>query len=274
MKVFLSVILSALVLCSCSSKFGKILKSKDNDYKLKMAEQYYATKKYDKAQQLFVEVLPYYKGDTRFEDIYYKYAYCSYYLKDYVNSENLFKTYTESFPNSPKAEECEYMRCMSFYKQSPKVDLDQTNTVKTISLMQAFINTHTGSSRVADATRIIDECREKLELKEFKSAQLYYNIGSYKAAAVAYTSLMADYPDSEKSDAYKLESIRSYYRYAELSYIDKQTERYEQVLAECTDFNERFPDSKLKTDVAEYRTLSENNIKKIQNEQTTQAAKR
>ena len=274
MKVLLSIILAALLFSSCASKFGKILKSKDNEYKLKMAEQYYTAKKYDKAQQIFVEVLPYFKGDPRFEDIYYKYAYCAYYLKDYINSENLFKTYTESFPSSTKAEECEYMRCMSFYKQSPKVDLDQTNTSKTISLMQAFINTHPGSLRIKDATQIIDDCRAKLELKEYKAAQLYYNIGTYKAAAVAYTSLIDDYPDSEKSDTYKLEAIKAYYKYAELSYIDKQQERYEKVISECTDFSERFPDSKLSNEVTDYKTFSENNIKKIQNEQTSQTTQR
>lgn len=274
MKVIVSLIFAAVLFSSCASKFGKILKSKDNEYKLKMAEQYYATKKYDKAQQVFVEVLPYFKGDTRFDDIYYKYAYCSYYLKDYINSENLFKTFTESFPSNIRAEECEYMRCMSFYKQSPKVDLDQTNTSKTIALMQAFINTHSGSERVNDATKIIDECRAKLELKEYKAARLYYDIGTFKAAAVAYSSLIDNYPDSEKSDEYKLDAIKAYFKYAELSYIDKQQERYEKVINECTDFAQRFPESKLITEVSDYKTLSENNIKKIQNEQTSQTAKR
>ena len=88
-----------------------------------MAEQYYAKKDYTKAQELYTEVMPLFKGDPRFEDIYYKYAYTSYYLKDYENAENLFKTYTENFPNSAKVEECEYMRCICYYKQSPKVDL-------------------------------------------------------------------------------------------------------------------------------------------------------
>src|SRR5437868_6301936 len=105
---FLSVIfLSLVVLSSCSSKFGKVLKSKDKEYKLKMAEQYYAKKDYSKAQQLYTDVMPLFKGDPRFEDVYYKYAYTAYYQGDYVNSENLFKTYSENFPNSPKVEEAD-----------------------------------------------------------------------------------------------------------------------------------------------------------------------
>jgi len=87
------------------------------------------------------------------------------------------KTFTETFPNSARADECEYMRCYSYYKESPKVDLDQTNTSKAISLFQAYINSHPDSKRVKEATEIIDKCREKLELKEYKAAILYYNLG-------------------------------------------------------------------------------------------------
>jgi len=75
---FLGIILSLVLLASCTSKFGKVLKSKDKEYKLKMAEQYYANKDYDKAQQIYTDILPLFKGDPRFEDIYYKYANTAY----------------------------------------------------------------------------------------------------------------------------------------------------------------------------------------------------
>jgi len=266
MKIFLRVLLASLILSSCSSKIGKVLKSKDNEYKLKMAEQYYVAKKYNLAQQVFDDIMPFYRGTEKYEDMFYKYAYCAYYQKDYLNAESLFKTYVENFPNSTRIEECDYMRCYCYYKQSPKVDLDQTATSKTISLMQAFINTHPQSARIKEATQIIDLCRAKLELKEFKSAQLYYDMGgyNYRAAAIAFTTLIDDYPDSEKSDEYKLMAIKSYYRFAQMSVVDKQLERYEKVITECSDFNDRFSNSKLASEVSEYKTLSETNIKNLQ----------
>ena len=276
---FLGIIISLFLFASCASKFGQVMKSKDKEYKLKMAEQYYANKDYDKAQQLYTDILPLFKGDPRFEDIYYKYANTAYNQRDYVNSENLFKMYSENFPNSNRVEDAEYMRCMSFYKQSPKVDLDQTNTVKTMSLLQAFINTHPDSKRVKDATAIIDECRKKLETKEYKNAQLYYDLGFYKAASVSFTVLMDDFPDSENGDTYAFSSIKSYYKYAEMSIVDKQEERFEQVISQVEDFNQRFPDSKLLADANSYRTQSENNLRKIQiqnqnNEQTKATTQR
>ncbi len=261
----------SLLFVACSNKFGKVLKSKDNEYKYKMAEQYYAKGKYNYAQQLFEEVFPYLKGTNRFEDMYFKYAYTAYYQEDFMNAENLFKSFVETFPNSTKADEAEYMRAYSFYKQSPKVELDQTNTQKAISLMQIYINQHPNSPRVKEASRIIDEGRAKLEDKEFRAAQLYYNLGYYRAAAVAYTSLMENYPDSEKADEYKMNIIKAYYKFAEMSVQEKQIERYEKVLEEVTDFTDRFPESKFVAEANNYKTLSSNNIKSIKDEQAKKA---
>jgi outer membrane protein assembly factor BamD len=260
-----------LFFAACTTKFGKVLKSKDNEYKYKMAEQYYAKGKYNYAQQLFEEVFPYMKGTNRYEDMYFKYAYTSYYQEDYQNAENLFKSFVETFPNSSKVEEAEYLRAYSFYKQSPKAELDQTETQRAIGLMQIFINQHPNSSRIKEASRIVDEGRAKLEEKDFKAAQLYYNLGYYRAAAVAYTSLMETFPDSYKSDEYKLNVIRSYYKFAEMSIPERQVERFEKVLTEVEDFNDRFPESKLAADVNDFKTLSSNNIKNIKDEQAKKA---
>lgn len=261
----------AIMLSSCASKIGKVLKSKDNEYKYKMAEQFYAKGKYNYAQQLFEDLFPYLKGTARFEDMYYKYAYTAYYQKDYPNAENLFKSFAETFPNSSKAVDAQYMRAYSFYKQSPKVELDQTNTEKAMALMQIFITQNPTSPKVKEATAIIDEGRKKMEEKEYRSAALYFNLGYYRAAAVAYATLMENYPDSERSDEYKLNIIKSYYRFAEMSIMERQQERFEKVLAEVDDFMERFPESRFAGEANSYKTLSSTNIKNIQNEQAKTA---
>jgi outer membrane protein assembly factor BamD len=185
-----------------------------------------------------------------------------------MNAENLFKSFLEIFPNSPKAEEMDYMRAYSYYKQSPKAELDQTNTIKAMGMMQTFINTHPGSARIKEANEIIDLCRAKMETKDFKSAQLYYDLGQYRAAGVAFAALLNDYPESMKGDEYKLMIIKSYYKYAEMSVEEKKVERFEQVINECFEFTDRFPDSKLKKEAESFLNLSQSNIKILNNEQT------
>lgn len=268
MRSALLITIIALTVVSCS-QFSKVQKSTDYDYKLRMAEKYYVAKKYNYAQQLYEELFPLMKGQPQFEDLFYKYAYCSYYLRDWLQAENLYKQFVEVFPTSPRAEEMEFMRAYVYYRQSPKPELDQTNTQKAIGLMQTFINTHPNSPRNKEANEIIDKCREKLEIKEENSALLYYNMTHYRAAAIAYTSLMNDFPDSHKSDEYKLQIIKSYYLFAMNSVEEKKQERFEQVVTECHDFVDRFPESTLKTEVEHYETLAKNNIKANNNEQIT-----
>ncbi len=283
--ILLLIITSLLVSCGSSKKtakkssansksksISKILKNPDPAYKLRMAEQYYVKKKYSQAQQIYEDIMPYYKTGKEFEDIYYKYAYCAYNVADYLSAENLFKSFLEIFPNSLKAEEVDYMRAYSYFKQSPKPELDQTNTVKAMGMMQTFINTHPGSVRNKEATEIIDICRAKLEVKDYMSAQLYYNVGQFRAAGVAFSTLLNAYPESIKGDEYKLMIIKSYYRFAEMSIEEKKIERYEQVINECNEFTDRFPESKLKKEADEFLNLSQTNIKQLSNEQIKTSA--
>lgn len=266
---FLFIILVFLI-ASCS-KFNKVLKSNDYEYKLKMANQYYDNKDYRQAQVLFEELFPVFKGTPQFDDLYYKYAYTHYNLKDYTTAENLYKGYLEVFPNSPKAEEVEFMQAYCFFKQSPKAELEQANTLKAIGMFQVFVNTHGDSPKRKEAEEIIAQCQVKLERKEYLSAQLYFNLGQFRAAALTYTTLMNNYPDSQKGDEYKLMAIKAYYRYAAMSVKEKQEERYTRVVREVEDFQDRFPESKLLKEAERYLTLSSNNLKSLNNEQTSQA---
>lgn len=270
MRIFLLLVIVGL-LAGCNG-INKILKNKDPEYKLRMAEQYYVKKKYHFAQALYEDIMPNFRGTAVFEDIYYKYAYCAYYQKDYLNAENLFKSFLEAYPSSPKAEELDFMRAYCYYKLSPKVSLDQSNTTKAMGMLQTFINSHPNSARVKEATELIDICRQKLEEKERLAAQLYYDIGQFRAAGVAYTSLLNNYPDSEKGDEYKFMVIKSYFRFAELSVDERKVERFEQVVTECNDFIDRFPDSKLLKEVERYISLTNSNIKNFYNEQIKTSA--
>lgn len=272
LRNFIALSILVFVFTSCN-KFSKVQKSKDIEYKLTKADEYYSKKKYKYAQQLYEELFPAYKGSQKFEDLYYKYAYCFYYDGQYKDAENLFKGYLETFPNSARAEEVDYTKAYCFYKQSPKLELEQVSTVKAMSMMQSFINTHPGSARIKDATEIIDKCRAKLEQKDFRSAQLYYNLSQFRAAAIAFANLMNAYPESAKGEEYKLMVVKSYYRFAKLSYESKQIERYEKVTTEYQDFVDRYPESKLLKEAEGLSNLSKNHIKDIQNEQTTSSAK-
>ena len=66
-------------------------------------------------------------------------------------------------------------------------------------------------------------------------------------------------------------AIKASYRFAAMSIEEKQEERYNKVIIEVEDFQDRFPESKLLKEAERYLTLSKNNIKSLNNEQTSQA---
>jgi outer membrane protein assembly factor BamD len=275
MRLFYKFFAAAILVISLTacSKYSKIEKSKDMNYKLLKADEYYAKKSYRNAQTLYEQLFSAFKGTDKFEEIYYKFAYCFYYQKLYPQAEKLFKEWLEVFPNSPKSEEVDYMRAYSYYKQSPKIELEQVNTQKSMNMMQTFINQHPGSPRIKDANAIIDEGRAKLEQKESREAQLYYNLGQFRAAGIAFNTVLNNYPESMKADAYKLMVVKAYYKFAKLSIVEKQIERYEKVVSEYLDFVDRYPESALLKDAENYSNLSKNNIKVLTNEQITSSAK-
>ena len=265
---------SLILIFTACSKFNKIEKSKDTTYKLAKADEYFNKKSFHNAQVLYEQLFSALKGTDKFEDVYYKFAYCFYYQKLYPQAEKLFKEWLEVFPNSSKTEEVDYMRAYSYYKQSPKIELEQVNTQKSMYMMQTFINQHPGSPRIKDANTIIDEGRAKLELKEAREAQLYYNLGQFRASGIAFNALLNSYPESQKGDTYKLMVVKSYYKFAKLSIVEKQMERFEKVVSEYADFADRFPESKLLKDAETYSNLSINNLKILKNEQITSSAGR
>ncbi len=270
--VAISLCFLGVTFMGCNS-FTKVQKSKDYNYKLQKADEYYAKAKFMYAQQLYEELFGIFKGTDKFEELYYKYSLCLYNQEMYGEASASFKGYLEVFPNNEHSEEVDYLRALCFYKQSPKLELEQVNTLKTIGMMQTFINTHPGSARIKEATEIIDKSREKLELKAFRGAQLYYNIGEYRASAIAFSNLMYDFPETKNGDEYQYLAIKAYYKFATLSVVYKQLERFEKVISEYDDFVEKYPDSKWVKEAEEYKNLSLHQIKNIENEQTSSSSK-
>ena len=66
------VVLIAVVSASCS-KYQKLLKSSDMDFKYTEALKYYDDEKYEKAMALFEELIPLFRGTDRAEKVYYCY---------------------------------------------------------------------------------------------------------------------------------------------------------------------------------------------------------
>ena len=203
------------------------MKSTDYKYKLQMAEKYYLNKDYNHAQMLYDDLYRVMKGSEHFEDIWYKYAYCAFYLKDYINAENLFKGFVEAFPNSPRLMKWIICGLFVFGSNLPNISWIRPIQPRPLVLCRLLSPSIPSSDKVKEANDIIEKCRAKLEEKDFEAAKLYFNLretnAAYlKAASLTFNTLMNTYPDSQFSDEYKLYIIKSDYLYAIQSLEEKK----------------------------------------------------
>lgn len=246
-KHFFWVILM-ITIASCS-KFSKLQKTGTDEQKYQAALEYYGKGDYYKAGILFEEIAPTLKGGAESELVQFYNAYCQYHQGMYNMSQFLFKKFYDTYARSEKAQEALFMHAFSLFKDSPPYNLDQTNTMTAITALQDFINTYPTSPFVEECTKYIIELREKLELKAYEKAKLYYkisdfNLYSLKSAVIAVDNFAKDFPDSKYLEELSFLRVDAQYTYAKSSLNNKQKERFEELNKYYVQFVDKYPNSK------------------------------
>lgn len=263
-KIFPLLILT-IVLSSCNRDFDKLLKSDDFGKKLAKAYEYYEAEDYYKAQTLFEQVRPFYRGTEELEKIYFYYAYAQFHQKKYILSSYYFKDFTQNYASSKYAEESTYMVGYSNYMMSPNSRLEQTSSMKAIDGFQLFINSYPNSDRVEKCNLLIDELRAKMEEKAISTADLYFKLTEYQAATHSYKNVLKDYPDTRSAEEIRLKIVRASYELANNSVDMKKEERFEETIKEYNEFIDRHPESELKVDAEKLYDLANAKLKDLKN---------
>jgi outer membrane protein assembly factor BamD len=267
-RPILSCILIVLILVagSCKSKYEKLKASNDMAKKYRAALDYYNKKNYSKALDLFETLVQRYRGQAQAEDLYYYYAYANYNLKDYTSARYHFKTFADTYPSSLRAEECRFMAAYCYYLDSPIYSLDQTNTSSAIDALQLFINLYPKSERVAEAGKLIQNLRDKLERKAYENAKLYLTIGDYESAVIAFGNTVRDFPDTKYAEELEFLTIKAQYLYALNSRVYQQEERYNLAISYEDQFVEKYPSSKYLNDAIALKKDNQQGITKTKRE--------
>ncbi len=267
MKVF-SIGLILLAIVAGCGEYNKILKSSDNEFKYKKAVEYYEEGEYAKASTLFEELVNIYRGTSRADEIYYYYAKSTMGQKDYMMANHYFKTLLKEYPGSDYAEEARFMVGYCSYLLSPKPRLDQTVTREAIEALQLYINLYPYSDRVDEANRLIDELTDKLVYKSYLNARLYYDFENYKAAVVALSNSLQEYPDSQYREELMYMLLKSKYLLAMNSVEDKKTRRLTDALDEYFSFVDAYPESEHKKEADKFYEEVANLLNYTDQEQT------
>jgi len=233
-------LLSLIILASCS-KFRKVQKSEDWEVKYEAAVKYYEGEDYFRASILFEEIIPLIRGQQEGEMAQFYYAYCHYYQKQYQLGAYYFESFYKTYGRSGFAEEAEFMRAYSLYRDSPDFNLDQTSSKEALEAMQLFINKNRASKYLAEGTAIIQEIQQKLERKAYENAKQYFKMKLYKASLVAFDNFGIDYPDSYYNAELSFLRFKAQFRIAELSIPSLRKERYQEAIALYQEFLEDYP---------------------------------
>lgn len=219
----------ALMFSSCSG-YQKLVKSGDNVEKFDAAVKYYHSGDYNRALQLFDQVLPFFRGTDKAEMINYYIAQSHYQQGDYIMASYFFKTFARNFPNSSLAEECMYLNAFCKYLDSPHYSLDQTSTMEALQELQLFINIYPASTRIAKCNDLMDELRAKIERKAYENARLYFQMGDYQAAITSLKNVYKDFPDTKFKEDVLFLTLKAYVSYAANSIPLKKKERFQGAL--------------------------------------------
>ena len=208
MKKFFYILLVFTVLSSCS-EYQKVLKSEDIATKFKMGEELYNEGKFAKANRLFAQIVPNYRGKPQAEKLMYLYSNSFYEMGDYYVAGYQFERFASSYPNSEKQEEASFLSAKSYSMLSPAYTKDQKQTVEAIEKLQTFINVFPESKYVADANTLVQELDFKLENKAYSIAKQYNLISDFEASIKSFNNFIFDFPGSslrEKALFYRLDS--------------------------------------------------------------------
>ena len=177
-------------------------------------------------------------------------------MKDNMMAGHYFKTLVKEFPRSEYAEESQFMVGYCFYLDSPSPRLDQQVSQNAIDALQLFINLYPKSTRVEEANRLIIELRDKLVYKSYLSGKLYYDLNNYKAAVVALSSSLKDFPDTKYREELMYMLVKAKYFLAVRSVEEKKRERLSSALDEYFTFVDEYPESKYRKEVERYHSTT------------------
>jgi outer membrane protein assembly factor BamD len=231
----------AMILSGCG-EYEKLLKSRDYQKKYDSALQLYEEEEFVKSGTLFDQVATIYRGTTKADTVKYYQAKSYYGQRDYMMAGHYFNELSTNYPSSNYLEEADFMTAYCFYKQSPRPELDQDNTFRTIQALQMFMVKYPNSDKLMECQEIIVEMSDKLVEKSFISAKLYYDLGYYKSAILALRNSLMEYPSTRYREELMFLILKSSYLLADNSIPSLQRERYQAAVDEYYSFIGEFPE--------------------------------
>ena len=245
MKKLIYILVVIIAFSSCS-EYQKALKSEDIAIKFTLGTEMYEAGKYSKANRLFAQIVPKYRGKPQAQKLMYMYSKTFYEMKDYYTSNYQMERFVSSYPNSEKVEEIAYLGAKSYYQLSPVYTKEQKETIEAIEKLQGFINRFSDSEYLSDANTLVKEMEYKLENKAYSIAKQYNHINDFQASIKSFDNFIIEFPGTtlrENAMFYRLDSA---YKLAINSVPYRKEERLKSAITYYNSFNKAYANSEHK----------------------------
>ena len=196
-KTAILYVFSILVLIGCSSQ-GKLVK--DSESYFKKAMSYFEDEKFSKAKGHFENIVNQYSGTEIAIDALYYLASCEYKLNDFNNAKQSFKVYNRYSQNMIKVQSSRFMICLCMFELTLEYPKDQSATYEALEQLQIFIEEYPGSKYDSEASKKIEDLRNKLALKKYEIAKLYIKTDNFDSAKIYLNELLSQYYDTVYAD--------------------------------------------------------------------------
>lgn len=197
MKSRFLVVCSFLALCflaSCSAT--EEIETIPVEERYVRAKAFFDDEDYLKAIDEFKIITVQFQGSEYGDDAQFYMAQSRFLRGEYILAAAEFDNLVRIMPNSPFATIARYQQGESYYRLSPRPQLDQKYTRYALDQFQAYIDYAPKDSMVADAETKINELTLKLSQKMFENGRLYYRLEYYRAAISYFDKLIQEYHDS------------------------------------------------------------------------------
>ncbi len=248
-KSVLAAMAALLLLAGCKSQYEVLLNSTDSDAKYEAAFDYFNTRKYNKAAALFESLSVLTSGTERDDTVQYYWGLSNYRQKDYLTAEANFDRFVEHYPRSPFAPEARFLRIDCLYRSTLRYELDQSPTYRAMDAITQYVSEFPNSSHVKVCFDMLDDLQQRLDTKAFEAARLYYHMEDYLASRVAFRNVLKANADNMFREDILYYTAMSSYKYAKLSVLRKQKERYLVFVDDYLNFIGEIPDSKYRKEL-------------------------
>lgn len=193
------IILSVFIY-SCSSSEGSDIKTDNPEQAFRIAKRKFDNKDYLEAIDDFSFIKIKFPGTSVSDKAQFYLGDSYYHREEYILAAYEYENMLKNYPLSPLLPDTRYKLGLCYYNLSPKYSLDQEFTRYAIEELELYIELYPEDKHVRDAEKKLNELKDKIAYKKYRTGILYMKMDDYRAAALYFKSVYEEYVDSDWAD--------------------------------------------------------------------------